>query len=700
MDIATPSAQSVEEQLEIRLFGHANVSAAGVPVKFAKRSTTLAMLALVILRRGAAISRETLAFTLFPEAEETVALAELRRTLYLTNKSLPARTADPWLIVDSETIRWNDAAGAFVDIIVFERLAANEETQAQAIELYTGDLLEDIYDDWVVAERERLRARYLAISGELLDRYRARREFGAAIACAKRVLATDPWREDTLRTLLAVRYESGDTAGALAEYEQFAKRLRDELSIAPMPETVAVRQSILRNEALPGSLTPPGQADESGARRAISVLPFVGRRREIAALRAAWGRAARGAGTVVLLSGEAGVGKTRLTAELARTVESEGGRVFVGTTAARESTPYQALVEALRSGLPLLVARPPNPARRAALARVLPELRDPNVPDVALPEQSAERETARLYDAFTHAVRTLSSPRPLLLVLEDLHWAGSASIEALGTIARELMRTPILVVATCREEETPPDHPLRALLRSLRVFRNVEELALERLSEDDVADLITRVDGLRERAAALAREPAKAHERESAGALARDLYAHSEGNALFLNEAISGVLEGDEPLAIGAATSIASVLAGRIAQLGDEARAVAEIAAVAGPGCSVTLAREVSNLPAAAVARGFDDLLDRRILREAGARASYDYVFTHHLIGQAMYEGIEPTFRAQRHSRIAHVLETEYRVLETSSAREIARHHELGGNAGRSADWYLTAAQQAADVYA
>ena len=641
------------------------------------------MLALVILQRGAAVARESLAFTLFPEADEGTALAELRRTLYLTNKSLPERPGDPWLIVDSETIRWNESAGAFVDTVAFERFAAKAETQARAIELYAGDLLEDVYDDWVVAERERLRGQYLKILSESLDRFRARRDFGAAIACAKRLLASDPWREDTLRALLAVRYESGDTAGALAEYERFAKRLRDELSIAPMPETVAVRQSILRNEAVPGSLDLPRRPEESGL-PAISLLPFVGRRRELAALQAAWARAARGAGTVLLLGGEAGVGKTRLTAELARTVQAEGGRVFVGTTAAQESTPYQAIVEALRSGLPLLLARPPDAARSAALARVLPELRDPSVPSVALPEQSAERETARLYDAFAHAVRTLGSPRPLLLVLEDLQWAGPASIEALGTIARNLVRAPVLVIATCREEETPPDHPLRLLLRSLRVFRNVEELALERLGPDDVAELVTRVDGLRDRG-----------ER-----LGRDLYAHSEGNALFLNEAISGVLERDESFDDMTATSIASVIAGRIARLGEAARAVAEIAAVAGPGCSVAMVREVSNLPAAAVARGFDELLDRRILREAGARASYDYVFTHHLIAEAMYAEIKPAFRAQRHSRIAHVLETESLAQEAPPAREIARHYEAAGNGAAAAGWYLEAARSAAAVHA
>ena len=226
------------------------------------------MLARIILQHGHALSRESLAFTLFPDVDERAALAELRRYLYLANKALPERAGEPWIVVDAETVRWNEAAGAFVDTVEFERLSRDPETQSEAIELYAGDLLEDVYDDWVVSERERLRARYLAILSESIERHRARRDFGTAIGYAKRLLAVDPWREDAVRSLLALRYESGDAAGALSEFDRFAKRLRDELSIAPMPETLAVRDSILRNEAVPGALAPtPGSGYGPGTAR-------------------------------------------------------------------------------------------------------------------------------------------------------------------------------------------------------------------------------------------------------------------------------------------------------------------------------------------------------------------------------------------------------------------------------------------------
>ncbi len=669
--------------LEVRLFGQADVRYAGEPVKFAKRSTTLAMLALLVLKHGHEISRESLAFTLFPESDEAAALAELRRYLYLANKALPAVSGTPWIVSDAETVRWNEAAGAFVDVVEFERLGAEPATQPQAVELYTGDLLENVYDDWILTERERLRARYLAVLNELLGRYRAARDFGAAIACAKRILATDPWREDTLRSVVAMRYESGDTAGALAEYDRFAKRLRDELAIAPMPETLALRQSILRNDSVPGAVQlAPAGVPAGATSRILSVLPFVGRENELATLYGAWSRAARGAGSLLLLSGEAGVGKTRLTAELARTVQAEGGRVFVGATASPESMPYQSLVVALRSGLPLLLARQLGAERRTVLAPLLPELRETEPPGITFSETSGESATARIYEALSYAVRSLGSPRPLLLILEDLHWAGSATIEALANIVRDAARSPILILATLRHEEAPLTHPLRALQRSLQPYYNVVELELDRFGESDVRELLARIEAFEGRESEL-------------GPL---LYAQSEGNALFLDEAIGVMLH--DCNALPASSTMAGLIAARVGRLEKESRTIAEIAAVAGSGCSVSLIREVSNLSGPSIARGLDDLLDHRIFREAGARAAYDYVFSHHLIADALYAGIEPSFRRQRHARIAHCLEATYDSNARAAPREIARHYEAAGAALPAAQWYLTAARSAAAVHA
>ncbi len=195
-------------------------------------------------------------------------------------------------------------------------------------------------------------------------------------------------------------------------------------------------------------------------------------------------------------------------------------------------------------------------------------------------------------------------------------------------------------------------------------------------------ELVARVDGLRERG----------------GDLPQQLFTQSEGNALFLDEAIRGIAESRDPLDIS--TNVSSVIAARVERLGSEGRTVAEIASVAGSGCTLSLLREVSNLSTTSIARGLDELLDRRILREAGARSGADYVFSHHLIADAVYSEIDPAFRAQRHLRIAHCLEAVRGSGGSASPQEIGRHYERSGERSMAADWYLTAALSARDVHA
>ena len=179
----------------------------------------------------------------------------------------------------------------------------------------------------------------------------------------------DPWREDVVRRIVAMRYESGDRAGALSEYAAFAKRLCAELGAEPMSETAAVAERIARGEA-------PGEEERKEEERTDAgpaVLPFVGRRDEMERLLEGWRRVAGGRGACAFVGGEAGIGKSRLVAEFARVVEERGGRVLTGATGSPEAIPYEAVVDALRSALPLVASLRPGIAL-AGVAALLPEL--------------------------------------------------------------------------------------------------------------------------------------------------------------------------------------------------------------------------------------------------------------------------------------------------------------------------------------
>jgi DNA-binding SARP family transcriptional activator len=673
-----------EAGIEIRFLGQPLVADAGEPVKLARRATTLTMLALLILRRDRPVSRTYLAFTLFPDLSDEQALSELRRYLFHLSKALTPRGSEPYLIVDSETVRWNDRSDAFVDILAFERMAQDPQTHEEAVDLYGGDLLEDIYDDWVVAERERLRSMLFGMLEGLIERFRRARMFPKALAYANRLLVADPWREDVVRRVMSIRYASGDATGALATFDRFAKQLRDDMGVDPMAETVALRETILLDRPLIDSVDHPrGDAPAVGRPRA-STNAFIGRTNELAHLHALWDRAARGFGNIVFLGGEAGVGKTALVGEFARIVDTEGGRVLFGETSSPESSSYQCVAEALRPTLPMLGTDKSHNLTISVLARVFPEWQEQarTLPDIgALP---AAREVTRLLSAFASAVLELGTVRPLILVLEDLHWASSSTLDAVAAICRRLQRARVIIVGTYRDDEVAADHPLRKLMNELRNEGRMTVTHLARFDRDDIERIIRAHPAFKDVDAGVAERFA----------------TFSEGNALFLTQALAYTAERRQSgTTIAEHRAIDHIIAARLARLSDAAQTVAEITAVCGPGCNVDIVQDVAGLPMSDVLTAFDELLDRRLIREAGARERFDFVFTHNLIRSAVYAQISDGGRTRRHARIAHVLEKRG-DLTPSEARDLAGHYDLAGNGEKASTWFVRAAINAQRLYA
>jgi DNA-binding SARP family transcriptional activator/tetratricopeptide (TPR) repeat protein len=662
--------------IDVHLLGQARVCVGGVPIRLAKRGITLAMFAYLILHRDRAVPRETLAFTLFPELPESDAFKELRRYLYLAQKAMPAG-GGPWIEADAESLRWNSGVAATIDIVEFERLAASPATLSAAIGLYEGDLLPEVYDDWIVAERERLRSLYLNALSSLVVQSRSARDFSRAIGFAQQLLSHDPWREDTVRQLIAARYELGDSAGAVSEYERFARSTRSELHIEPMPETRALRDTIARGGALPSSLDRITMGHT--APRPCG-LPFAGRRRDLERLRHAWERAARSSGGVVAIEGEPGIGKSRLAAEFALAAEAEGGRVLAGTTSFPEMAPYQSVLEIVRAGLPLLDPARNDSLRMKILAQVLPELQSGDARS-APPDVEAERQQSRLFDAIGATIAALARTRPVCLILEDLHWAGRGTLELLRALARRATNTAILIVVTFRDEEVGAEHPLRTLLRDLAAERLAIRIPLVPLTRDETADVVAAVANT------------------ATGALdAQALFAESEGNPLFLSEAIAEALD---PASNGdIAPGVQSVIERRLQRLSAEARRVAAVAAVCGNAFDADVACSVAGASGARGLAALDELLERQIVREAGNAAGFAYTFAHHLIAATLYASLPPAERAARHGRVACALERFHHGHLESLASEIARHHDAAGENSEAGRWYARAARAAAAIFA
>ncbi len=678
------------DTFRIHFFGTAHFELGAAQFPFSGPPKALPLLAYLLLHRGAPLARDAAAFALWPDEPEETARANLRRHLHMVQRGLPPRSGDPWIQSETDALRWNPASGAWFDVSEFERLASDESGLPDAISLYAGDLLENLYDDWIIGHRNRLRNAYLAALDRLVVRRRRDRDFHGAAHFAERMLACDPWREDALRQLMAARYEIGDRSGALHRFESFRLRLRTEMEVEPLPETVALRDVILRGGALPGPAG--GRAGDAsagnaaaGARSTRSTLPFVGRSAETAFLREHWERAVAGSGSLVLLGGEAGIGKSRLAADFALAAEREGGRVLFGATSSPEGAPYQAIADALRFALPLVAALRIEPIWLGAIAQLLPELRGlrSDVPEIGT--GAPDRDRLRLFEALAVTLTALARSRPMLLILEDLHWAGDATIAALEFLAPRFSATCILALATYREEEIPLTHMLRWLRRRLQREGIVDHLTPGPLVAADLTQLLAAIPALAPQALSLAPK----------------LLAQSEGNPLFAAEIARDWADSrPEADSVREAPAVRATIASRLARLSPDTRACAEVAAVAGRGFDVDLVRAVSGWPEDQVLRALDELIDRAIVRESSGRSRYAFAFRHQLIQQTLYDTISPEALVRRHRRTAQAMEELYADRRDELAADLARHYDLGREPERAALWYLEAGKRAADIFA
>ena len=442
----------------IRLFGRFELhlgDGAEVRLDIARAELLVTYL---LLHRGAQ-PRRRLAFALWPDSTEAQAQTNLRKLLHTLRVRLP--TIDRSLEITPRTIGWRAEAPVRVDVDEFEKLTApgrrdrsgSERLTAlrTAAALYRGDLLDGHDQAWLQPEQQRLRARHLEVLDELADLCAADGELAEAVTHAERRLRGDPLREASYRTLMRLHADHGDRARALGVYHECATVLENELGVAPSAATRAAYAALLPRE-------PSSRTDEP----LTGAAPLVGRTAERRQLVDVWRAGLAGRPQFVLLTGEAGVGKTRLAEDFrmwcarqgaliaeARCHAAEGPLVYGPVTAWLRSS-------ALRPRLALL-----DRARRSELARLLPELLT-EAPDTPKPEPlSADEQRRRLLDAVAAAV--LSGRAPRLLVLDDVQHVDRETSRLLHYLLRREPTSHLVVVATARREEMDRDHPVQEL---------------------------------------------------------------------------------------------------------------------------------------------------------------------------------------------------------------------------------------------
>ena len=665
--------------------------ATGAPVTLATRKAQ-ALLAYLAVRPGHAHARDKLAAFLWGDRGDVQARDSFRHTLVELRKILPERP--PSLIGEGRAVAL-DPASVDVDVVRFESLvkAASIDDLARAAEIYQGDFLEGFvlrepaFDEWLVVERERLRELALGALRRLLAQQTRTGATEATIRTALRLVALDATQEVAHRALMRLYVQQGRRAAALRQYQRCVAVLQRELGAEPDVETRQLYREIVqrhdegqRREEPAGarvssmkSSTAPASPARSVAARAepASVeTPLIGRSTEFATLANAFDEARWGRGRVVAIIGEAGVGKSRLVAELARTAAEHDARVLVGRCYESEQIlPFGPWVDALRAGQivlddPALVAL--EPAWRAELARLFPEI---TVAGLPAPSDDARR----LFESVTRLVGALSANQPVLLVLEDLHWADEMTLRLLAFLGRRIADRRVLVATTAREEELADSAALRRTLEELRREGHVDELTLSSLSMEETATLVRSLSKV-------GTDP------EALTNLEAQVWRVSAGNPFMVVETLRALA--DAP-ALGSAAlpvpeRVREVIAARLERLSDRGRSLAEVAAVIGRDFDFALLQRASGGTERDAARGAEELVRRRILHGVGER----FDFTHDRIREVVYARLLPPRRRLLHRGVELAIES-LPAEHVAEQTERLAHHALRGELWDKAVTYL-----------
>jgi class 3 adenylate cyclase/tetratricopeptide (TPR) repeat protein len=416
--------------------------------------------------------------------------------------------------------------------------------------------------------------------------------------------------------------------------------------------------------------------------------PLLGRAEQLDALRAHWREAQAGGRRVAVLVGEPGIGKTRLAAEFCRGAYAEGALVLLGRCYEESLVPYQPVVEALRhyvSESPLGELPVQGGPYRPTLARLLPELAGPSPEAVSLGAESPEREQSLLFEAVASLLRAVANEHPLILLLDDLHWADPPTLQLLRHLVRATERTPLLILGTYRESEVDESHPLAQALAELRRARALDSLSLAGLAQEEVTALISSQAG--------AAAPVE---------FARSMMERTEGNPFFVQELLRDVSAEDDWKAalarIGLPQSVKDVLLRRLSRLDDTCRRVLTVAAVSGRDFTLDLVERVTDVAADRVAESLEEAIAARIVEETGSIGGY--TFAHALIRETIYERISRTRRAQLHRMIAGAIESAVGKTSVGSASELAYHFSAAGDPDKAYQYHALAASAARRVYA
>ena len=658
----------------LRLFGGVELKTSAGSAVPIPRKKAQALLAYLACHPGEAQPRGKLATLFWPEMDDQQARANLRKALFVLRS--PLSTVRSSLRIEEEAVAL-DVTALDVDVLTFQRLARRADLEAlqQAADLYRGHLLEGLgvsetpFEEWLREERERLRELALETLARLLGHQAKSDHPAAAIATALRLLALDPLQEAVHRTLMRIYARQGRRDAALRQYQSCVDTIRRELSMEPETETRELYQEILRGRAMPSEAArtavasldpvvstvprhpPPPLPDEP---------PMIGREPELTRLAILLDETFAGRGQLVAVLGEAGIGKSRLLGQLGIEAAKRGALVLVGHAYSTEQAlAYGLWIDALRTGgvldRPDVLASMAAPWR-AELARLFPELAKDDDSRAPMPE-----DPMRLLEAVAHLLRQLANAEPLVLVLEDVHWADEMSVRLISVLSRRIATWPILIVVTAREEDVAEAPVLRDLLR----LPSIVPLLLTPLSQAETTTLVASLSS-------------RGRDEKPSATWAERIWATSGGNPFVVVELVKSLEQRTPPLttsdALPLPEGVRELVGARLERISERGRALAALAAVIGRNFEFELLQRASGIGEHEAAAGVEELVRRRVLRAIGEQLA----FVHDRVREVVYAGLLPFRRKLLHRQVAETLESFHAAELDPHVAVLGQHYREG----------------------
>jgi ABC-type oligopeptide transport system substrate-binding subunit/DNA-binding SARP family transcriptional activator len=672
-----------------------------------------ALLAYLAVEADRPHARDELIGLLWPDQPDTAARASLRQALANLRQIIGDRiSATPFIATTSDSIQFQRTEQCAIDVVVFNELSAEcrahthrrietcrscAQRLQQAIELYRGDFLaqfvqsgSEAFEEWALIKRERLHREVLDALYHLTQHFEWRGDYILTLHYARRQLELDPWREEAHRQAMRALALTEQRSAALAQYEACRRVLAQELGAEPAEETTALYEQIKV-----GTVT----SDVQQRPWLTPATPLIGRESELAEANAIWHKARTGEGQVLLISGEPGIGKTRLVQELIAQERYDNVLILTGECYAEGGAPFAPIAQVLQAAVDLRGASRNlggvAPSIIADLITFVPTLHErfPDVP-LNLPlELQAEQQ--RRFDSVASFFAALAARTPVLLIIEDAHWADSATLTLLRHLARRLRRAKVLIVVSHRETALDEMRLFHEWLGDLQRECLTTSINLVRLDEDYTRDLL----------AAFFKEAITPEFLDG-------IYHATEGNPFFVTEVCQALIdegavyrqgEGWQRLSmaqIQIPKSVRLAIQRRMDRLPEATQDTLQRAAVLGRELEFEVLQAMSDLSDDTFIDALDTAERAQLLTEVRGRQEVAYTFAHALIPSTLADGLSGVRRRRLHKRAAQALERVYAQRLGDFAAQIGRQYAEANDGEQAVPYLLQAGDRAREVYA